>query len=96
MFDWLASNIVTGAVIGAVVGILIGGLRYLYRDWQNLAFQWRYRRRMERGTDAYFEELRELEAYRPDAVTDEDRARLPGDLVRFAMIGIAIGVSIAS
>ena len=88
--DWsqfFTADVMTYAAIGAVAGAFVVLALYIGRDYEYLAHQWRYRRRIERGHDVYFEELRELEGYRPNPVTKRERQRLPYDVFMGAVIG---------
>lgn len=84
------SKLLLYAAIGGVAGAGLFYLNYLRRDWEFVVHQWRVRDRMERAEDRYFEELRELEGYQPDAVSEEERAQLPRSLANAALIGAVI------
>ena len=91
--DWsqiFTVDVMTYAALGAVAGAFLVLALHIGRDWEYLAHQWRYRRRIERGHDVYFEELRELEGYRPNPVTKRERQRLPQDVFMGAVIGASL------
>lgn len=90
MFGWITLSVLINTGLGALAGLAIGLSQHIARDWSYLTHQWRYRRRIERGQDAYFEELRELEGYRPNPVTPQERAALPLTLAALAMSGAAL------
>lgn len=94
MFEWVTIDLLRMMMVGAIVG---AGIRFGYfalRDWKYQTLRWRYRNRPARGEDAYFEELREPEGYKPNAVTPEERAALTEEVFLFASMGAFAGASI--
>ena len=90
MLDWITATVLINTGLGALAGLALGLFQYLFRDWAYLSHQWRYRRQLERGEAAYFEELRELEGYKPNPVTPQEREDLPARLALLSLIGAGL------